>query len=99
MGRRKGPRFPEAVLDKLLAGADPKTAFDPHGLIDELKKALAERSANVACCSGLLMGTNFASGLDEAGHGLQQRARWEAACPAIADGSVAWRRYMAKGPS
>jgi putative transposase len=30
----------------LLAGADPKTAFDPNGLIDDLKKALAERVLN-----------------------------------------------------
>jgi putative transposase len=29
-----------------LAGADPKSAFDPNGLLDELKKALAERALN-----------------------------------------------------
>jgi putative transposase len=46
MARRKEPRIPDAVLDQLLAGADPKTAFDPHGLLDELKKALAERALN-----------------------------------------------------
>ncbi|HEX8203823.1 MAG TPA: IS256 family transposase [Isosphaeraceae bacterium] len=34
------------MLDQLLAGADPKTAFDPNGLLDELKKALAERALN-----------------------------------------------------
>jgi putative transposase len=34
--------MPDAVLDQLLAGAYPKTAFDPNGLIDDLKKALAE---------------------------------------------------------
>jgi putative transposase len=33
-------------LDQLLAGADPKTAFDPNGLLDGLKKALAERALN-----------------------------------------------------
>src|ERR1700716_1339252 len=43
MPRRKEPRIPDAVLDQLLAGADPKTAFDPNGLIDDLKRALAER--------------------------------------------------------
>jgi putative transposase len=43
MPRRKEPGIPDAVLDQLLAGADPKTAFDPNGLIDDLKKALAER--------------------------------------------------------
>src|SRR5690242_3515965 len=46
MPRRKEPRIPAAVLDQLLAGADAKTAFDPNGLIDDLKKALAERVLN-----------------------------------------------------
>jgi len=46
MPRRKEPRIPDAVLDQLLAGADPKTVFDPNGLIDDLKKALAERVLN-----------------------------------------------------
>ena len=48
MPRRKEPRIPDAILDQLLAGADPKTVFDPNGLIDELKKALAERVLNAA---------------------------------------------------
>ncbi len=46
MPRRKEARIPDAVLDQLLAGADPKAAFDPNGLIDDLKKALAERVLN-----------------------------------------------------
>src|SRR5215203_2686169 len=46
MPRRKEPRIPDAILDQLLAGADPKTAFDRNGLLDELKKALAERALN-----------------------------------------------------
>ncbi len=46
MARRKSPRIPDALLDQILAGADPKTAFDANGLIDELKKALAERALN-----------------------------------------------------
>ena len=46
MPRRKDPKIPEAILDQLLAGADPKTAFDPNGLLDDLKKALAERALN-----------------------------------------------------
>ena len=44
--RRKEPKIPDAILDQLLAGADPKTAFDRNGLLDELKKALAERALN-----------------------------------------------------
>jgi len=46
MPRRKDPKIPDAILDQLLAGADPKTAFDPNGLLDDLKKALAERALN-----------------------------------------------------
>src|SRR3954451_5465577 len=46
MPRRKDSRVPDAVLDQLLAGVDPKTAFDPNGLLDDLKKALAERVLN-----------------------------------------------------
>ncbi len=46
MARRKDPGIPDALLDQLLSGADPKTAFDPGGLLDGLKKALAERALN-----------------------------------------------------
>ena len=46
MARRKEPTIPDAILDQLLAGADAKTAFDPGGLLDGLKKALAERALN-----------------------------------------------------
>ena len=46
MPRRKEPKIPDAVLDQLLAGADPKTVFEPNGLLDDLKKALAERTLN-----------------------------------------------------
>ena len=46
MARRKAPRIPDALLDQLLAGADPKSAFDANGLLDELKKAFAERALN-----------------------------------------------------
>src|SRR3712207_4410032 len=46
MPRRKQPTIPDAILDQLLAGADPKMAFGPNGLLDGLKKALAERALN-----------------------------------------------------
>src|ERR1700733_12076080 len=46
MPRRKEPIIPDAIVDQLLAGADAKTAFDPNGLLDDLKKALAERGLN-----------------------------------------------------
>src|SRR5690348_15246668 len=34
------------LVDELLAGRDPKTVFEHDGLLDELKKALAERILN-----------------------------------------------------
>lgn len=46
MARHKSPRIPDALLDQLLVGADPKTAFDADGLLDDLKKALGERALN-----------------------------------------------------
>ena len=46
MARRKPPSIPDQLLDQLLAGADPKSAFAKDGLLDELKKALAERALN-----------------------------------------------------
>src|SRR5215471_5142561 len=55
MPRRKDPRIPDTVLDQLLAGADPKTVFDPNGLLDDLKKALAERVLNAEMDGGMLL--------------------------------------------
>src|SRR5271156_1458261 len=46
MPRRKEPIIPDAIVDQLLAGADAATIFDPNGLLDGLKKALAERGLN-----------------------------------------------------
>jgi putative transposase len=42
MVRRK-PTIPPELLDQLLEGSDPKSVFESEGLLDELKKALAER--------------------------------------------------------
>jgi putative transposase len=46
MARRKQSRIPDHLLDQLLAGADAQSAFVKDGLLDELKKALAERALN-----------------------------------------------------
>ena len=46
MARRKPPVIADQLLDQLLAGADAKSAFEKDGLLDELKKALAERALN-----------------------------------------------------
>jgi len=62
MARRKQPTIPDALLDQLLAGADAKSAFDPNGLLDSLKKALTERALNAEMDHHL-------SGDEEAGNG------------------------------
>ena len=41
---REGRRISEALLDELLAGEDPARVFRDGGLIDDLKKAVAERA-------------------------------------------------------
>lgn len=46
MARRKEPIIPDSILDQLLNGADAKTAFETNGLLDQLKKALAELALN-----------------------------------------------------
>ena len=44
MSRRKEPVIPAELLDRLLAGTDAAAALDQGGLLDSLKKALAERA-------------------------------------------------------
>jgi putative transposase len=46
MARRKAPLIPDELLDQLLAGRDPQSALGRNGLVDELKRALAERALN-----------------------------------------------------
>src|SRR3954464_3741936 len=47
MARRKQPSITDDVLDRLLAGGDPRdTLADKDGLLAALKKALAERALN-----------------------------------------------------
>jgi putative transposase len=46
MVRRKAPVIPDDLLDQLLAGRDPQAALGKDGLVDELKRALAERALN-----------------------------------------------------
>jgi putative transposase len=46
MSRRKEPAIPADLLDQLLAGTDAAAALDQGGLLDTLKKALAERALN-----------------------------------------------------
>src|SRR5919206_3140761 len=46
MARRKAPPIADELLDQLLSGTDAATALQQGGLLDELKKALAERALN-----------------------------------------------------
>jgi putative transposase len=46
MPRRKHPAIPDELLDQLLGGSDPRAALADGGLLDGLKKALAERALN-----------------------------------------------------
>lgn len=67
MARRKPPVIADALLDQLLAGGDAKAAFDKDGLLDELKKALAERALNAEMDHHL--GADGGSGNSRNGYG------------------------------
>jgi len=67
MARRKPPVIADALLDQLLAGGDAKAAFDKDGLLDGLKKALAERALNAEMDHHL--GTDGGSGNSRNGYG------------------------------
>ena len=81
MARRKQPVIPDQLLDQLLAGADAKTAFEKDGLLDELKKALAERALNAEINHHLEAGE--ADGRANSAQRLRQEAGAEhrQACP------------------
>jgi putative transposase len=46
MARRKAPVISDDLLDQLLAGRDPQMALAQGGVLDELKRAFAERALN-----------------------------------------------------
>src|SRR5207245_10942498 len=46
MAANKEEGIADEVLDQLLEGRDPATVFETGGLVDELKKRLAERMLN-----------------------------------------------------
>jgi hypothetical protein len=46
MARRKAPYISDELLDRLLSGTDAAAALQQGGLLDGLKKALAERALN-----------------------------------------------------
>jgi len=46
MARRKEPQIPDVILDQLLSGTKASAASNQGGLLEQLKKALAERTLN-----------------------------------------------------
>jgi putative transposase len=58
----------DEVLDQLLAGRDPATVFENGGLVDELKKRLAERMLNGEMDYHLGTATEQAAGNHRNGH-------------------------------
>ena len=64
MSRREAPTIPDELLGQLLAGRDPESALTEGGVLDELKRAFAERAPNAE------MGHHLA---EEAADGLGNR--------------------------
>ena len=91
MRRRKQPVILDALLDQLLDRADAKSAFDPHGVLDTLKKALAERMLNAEMDQHL--GGEAADGRSNSRNGYGQKTvlteSGRLALPAIVQ---SWRR-------
>jgi putative transposase len=55
MPARKKPVLPDELVDQLMSGRDPSTVFDKNGLLDELKRAIAERALNAEMDHHLVM--------------------------------------------
>ena len=65
---REGRRFHEELLDELLGGADPAEVFRDGGLIDDLKKAVAERALDAEMDAHLDREPERSSGNHRNGH-------------------------------
>jgi putative transposase len=63
MSRRKEPVIPADLLDQLLAGGDAAAALQQGGLLDSLKKALAERALRAVSTRSDSSGIPFAAPL------------------------------------
>ena len=63
MSRRKEPVIPADLLDQLLAGGDAAAALQQGGLLDSLKKALAERALRAVSTRTDSVGIPFAAAL------------------------------------
>ena len=69
MATKKISPFEGDLLDRLLAGRDPKSVLEPNGLIGELKRALAERLLNAEMDVHLDAERERESGNHRNGHG------------------------------
>ena len=65
---QEGRRFREELLDELLAGADPAEVFRDGGLIEDLKKAVAERALDAEMDAHLDREPERSSGNHRNGH-------------------------------
>ncbi|MFZ5534114.1 MAG: IS256 family transposase, partial [Pseudomonadota bacterium] len=63
------PSLDDELLDRLLAGRDPKTVLESDGLLGELKKALAQRMLNAEMDVHLGRDEEQAAGNHRNGHG------------------------------
>jgi putative transposase len=69
MATNKEGGIADAVLDQLLEGRDPATVFEAGGLVDELKKRLAERMLNGEIEHHLTSAVEEAAGNHRNGYG------------------------------
>lgn len=69
MAANRDSGIADEVVDQLLAGRDPATVFERGGLIDELKKRLAERMLNAELDHHLGSAAEEASGNHRNGYG------------------------------
>ncbi len=72
MSKRKPPAIADALLDELLGGDNPLQAFQSGDLIQDLKKALAERILNAEMEHHLDGDEEVASGNHRNGHSRKQ---------------------------
>jgi putative transposase len=69
MAANKDEGIADEVVDQLLAGRDPATVFESGGLIDELKKRVAERMLNAELDHHLSSAPEEESGNHRNGYG------------------------------
>lgn len=72
--RRKKPTIADELLDELLGGTDALQAFQSGDLVQDLKKALAERILNAEMDHHLDGDTEQASGNHRNGHSRKEGA-------------------------